>query len=246
MRRATILVAILAFVPLASAMAQVRPGERVRLTPVSYSTRFEAIVIAVHDDSLTIEQGGVPRVVRLDSFRKLEIATQHRFDARRGLKGAGIGALAGAVLAARTLADCGLRSASIGGECRDQNAGESILLVAGVAVGGALIGGACGGGGRAAGRGALTGAGIGASIGLVLALATYEPCPSDAGFCIDFGPGGSAFVGAGIGALAGGLVGLVAGAAIPSTDWLEIPGHLTRVSLTPRRHGVALSVALSF
>ena len=31
MRRATILVAILAFVPLASAMAQVRPGERVRL-----------------------------------------------------------------------------------------------------------------------------------------------------------------------------------------------------------------------
>ncbi len=32
MRRATILVAILAFVPLASATAQVRPGARVRVT----------------------------------------------------------------------------------------------------------------------------------------------------------------------------------------------------------------------
>ena len=246
MRHATILVAILAFVPLASAMAQVRPGERVRLTPVSYSTRFEAIVIAVHDDSLTIEQGGVPRVVRLDSFRKLEIATQHRFDARRGLKGAGIGTLGGAVLAALTLADCGLGSASIGGECRDQNAGESILLVAGVAAGGALIGGAFEGGGRAAQRGALIGAATGAPIGLAMGLATYKPCPSGADCFFDFGPVVAVLGGAVVGAMAGGLIGLLAGAVVPSTDWLEIPGHLTRISLVPRRHGVDLGVTLSF
>jgi len=218
----------------------------VRLTPVSDSPRFEAIVIAVHDDSLTIEQGGVPRVVRLDSFRKLEIATQHRFDARRGLKGAGIGTLGGAVLAALTLADCGLGSASIGGECRDQNAGESILLVAGVAAGGALIGGAFEGGGRAAQRGALIGAATGAPIGLAMGLATYKPCPSGADCFFDFGPVVAVLGGAVVGAMAGGLIGLLAGAVVPSTDWLEIPGHLTRVSLVPRRHGVDLGVTLSF
>ncbi len=245
MRHATILVAILAFVPLTSATAQVpvRPGARVRLTPVSDSTRFEAIVIAVHDDSLTIEQGGVPRVVRLDSFRKLEITTQHRFDMRRGLKGAGIGALGGAALA---LADCGLGGV-ISGECfRDQNAGESILLVAGVAAGGAVIVGAFEGGGRAARRGGLIGAAIGAPIGLVMGLATYEPCPSGADCILDFGPVVAALGGAVVGAMAGGLIGLLAGAVVPSTDWLEIPGHLTRVSLVPRRHGVALGVILSF
>ncbi len=248
MRHATILVAILAFVPLTSATAQVpvRPGARVRLTPVSDSKRFEAIVVAVHDDSLTIEQGGVPRVVRLDSFRKLEIATQHRFDARRGLKGAGIGTLGGAVLAALTLADCGLGSASIGGECRDQNAGESILLVAGVAAGGALIGGAFEGGGRAAQRGALIGAATGAPIGLAMGLATYKPCPSGADCFFDFGPVVAVLGGAVVGAMAGGLIGLLAGAVVPSTDWLEIPGHLTRISLVPRRHGVDLGVTLSF
>ncbi len=247
----TSVLAVLVIAPLASTQAQrqpppVEPGARVRLTPVSDSTRFEAIVIAVHDDSLTVEHRGVPRVVRLDSFGKLEIGTQHRFDARRGLKGAGIGALGGAVLAALTLADCGLGSASIGGECRDQNVGESILLGVGAAVGGALIGGAFEGGGRAARRGGLIGAAIGAPIGLVLALATYEPCPSGAGLCIDFGAGPTAFVGAAFGAMAGGIVGLLAGAVVPSTDWLEIPGHLTRVSLVPRRHGVALGVTLSF
>ena len=246
MRHATILVAILAFVPLTSATAQVpvRPGARVRLTPVSDSPRFEAIVIAVHDDSLTIEHGGVPRVIPLDLFRKLEIGTQHRFDTRRGLKGAGIGALGGAVLAALTLADCGLGSASIGGEC-DQNVGESILLGAGAAVGGALIGGAFEGGGRAARRGGLVGAAIGAPIGLVMGLATYEPCPS-ADCILDFGPVVAALGGAIVGAMAGGLIGLLAGAVVPSTDWLEIPGHLTRVSLVPRRHGVDLGVTLSF
>lgn len=198
MRHATILVVILAFVPLAGATAQVpvRPGARVRLTPVSDSPRFEAIVIAVHDDSLTIEQEGMPRVVRLDSFRKLEIGTQHRFDAKRGLEGAGIGALGGAVLAALVLVDCGLGSASIGGECRDQNVGESILLGAGAAFGGALIGGAFAGGGRAARRGGLVGAAIGAPIGLVAGLATYEPCPSGGGLCIDFGPAFAVFGGA--------------------------------------------------
>ena len=231
---------------LAQDEVRLKEGARVRLTPVSDSTRFEAIVIAVHGDTLTVEQGGVPRVVLLDSLRKLEIGTRHRFDSRRGLQGAGIGALGGAVLAAIALADCGLGSASIGGECRDQNAGESILLVAGAAVGGAVIVGAFEGGGRAARRGGLIGAAIGAPIGLVLQLAMYEPCPPGAGLCIDFGPAFNALGGAVVGAMAGGFVGVLAGALVPSTDWLEIPGHLTRVSLVPGRHGVALGVALSF
>ena len=253
MPKRKLLVAVVAFLLLCALSAQtsllaqdevrLKEGARVRLTPVSGSTRFEAIVIAVHGDTLTVEQGGVPRVVLLDSLRKLEIGTRHRFDSRRGLQGAGIGALGGAVLAAIALADCGLGSASIGGECRDQNAGESILLVAGAAVGGAVIGGAFEGGGRAARRGALIGAAIGAPIGLVMGLATYEPCPSDAAIC--FGPVLIA-AGAGFGAMAGGFVGLLAGALVPSTDWLEIRGQLIRVSLVPRRHGLALGVTLFF
>ncbi len=95
MRRATILVAILAFVPLASATAQVRvrPGERVRVTyPPRQSVgtflawKADSLVMESHGDTLALPPGSVIR---------LEVRGRGSWGAG---KGAGIGLLGGGLL----------------------------------------------------------------------------------------------------------------------------------------------------
>ena len=88
MRRATILIAILAFVPLASATAQLRPGERVRVTHppicppyticVGHSSGLRESVgtfLAWKADSLVMESMGDTLAVPQDFVTKLEVST---------------------------------------------------------------------------------------------------------------------------------------------------------------------------
>ena len=84
MRHATILVAILALVPLASATAQLRPGTRVRVThppicPVDLcvGTRQKSVgtFLAWKADSLVMESNGDTLAVPQDFVTKLEVST---------------------------------------------------------------------------------------------------------------------------------------------------------------------------
>ena len=120
MRHATFLLAILAFVPLASAAAQVRPGERVRVThlpicPVDLCVgtrpvrRRTGVFVAYERDTLMLSGG--PRsdqlAVPLTSITKLEV---HRGQQPRGhtaLRAVG-GLVSGAALGAAMVGGIGL------------------------------------------------------------------------------------------------------------------------------------------
>ncbi len=108
MRHATILVAILAFVPLAGATAQLRPGERVRVTghlcPPSFSNCGEGqpehrvgTFVAWKADTLVVQSNGDILALPLDSVTTLEVSAGRR--SQTGL-GAGIGSVTGAVIGA--------------------------------------------------------------------------------------------------------------------------------------------------
>ena len=87
MRHATILVAILAFVPLASATAQLRPGRRVRVTHPPICRPYTICVghsglrksvgtfLAWKADSLVMESKGDTLAVPQDFVTKLEVST---------------------------------------------------------------------------------------------------------------------------------------------------------------------------
>ncbi len=106
-RRATILVAILAFVPLAGATAQARPGERVRVThqPIcpagticlgpSPRQRSVGTFLAWEADSLIMESNGNALALPLNSVTKLEVG---RGQKSYTVEGAIIGLLGGGVL----------------------------------------------------------------------------------------------------------------------------------------------------
>ncbi len=107
MRHATILVAILAFTPLTSATAQVRPGARVRVTghfcQPFYSNcvggspqQYVGTLVNWDADTLVMESGNI-FALPLESVTTLEVSAGRR--SQTGL-GAGIGALIGAVIGA--------------------------------------------------------------------------------------------------------------------------------------------------
>ena len=109
MRHTTILVANLAFVPLASATAQVpvRPGERVRVTRpplcasntrcVKWPRQSVGTFLAWEADSLVVQSNGNSLALPLDSVTKLEVSQgQKSFT----LEGAVLGLLAGGVAGA--------------------------------------------------------------------------------------------------------------------------------------------------
>ena len=111
MRRATILVAILAFTPLASATAQVpvRPGAQVRVThlPIcpadticvgpSPRQRSVGTFWAWQADSLIMERNGNALALSLDSVTKLEVSQGQK---SHTVEGAIIGLLVGGVAGA--------------------------------------------------------------------------------------------------------------------------------------------------
>ncbi len=108
MRHATILAAILAFVPLAGATAQlpVRPGERVRVTHlpicpadvcVGPRRKIVGTLMSVSGDSLllSVDGGAGPVLLALISVSRIQVLSGRK--AARG-RGAAIGALAGGVV----------------------------------------------------------------------------------------------------------------------------------------------------
>ncbi len=150
MRHATILVAILAFVPLASATAQVpiRPGEQVRVThpPIcpadticvgpSPRQRSVGTFLAWKADSLVVQSNGDTLSVPVNLVTRLDVSRGRKTNTG---KGAGIGFLLGGVVGAVI----GLASYE---ECESQGAFSCIGdLGPGVnALGGAIIGGLVG------------------------------------------------------------------------------------------------------
>ncbi len=107
MRHATMFVAILAFVPLASATAQVpiRPGARVRVTRpplcasntrcVKWPRQSVGTVLAWDADSLVVQSNGNSLALPLDSVTKLEVSQGKKSFT---LEGAVLGLLGGGVL----------------------------------------------------------------------------------------------------------------------------------------------------
>lgn len=71
----------------------------------------------------------------------------------------------------------------------------------------------------AVGRGILIGAIGGAALGAIIGAATYKstPCPPDGFFCLDFGAGFSALLGAGAGTFSGAMLGAMLGAVSKKT-----------------------------
>jgi hypothetical protein len=123
MRRATILVAILAFVPLTSATAQVRPGARVRVTghfcQPFYSNcvggspqQYVGTFVTWEADTLVTESNGDILALPLDSVTTLEVSAGRRSPGTAvtlsalgtavpialGLTGRGVGLLAGGLV----------------------------------------------------------------------------------------------------------------------------------------------------
>ncbi len=109
MRHATMLVVILAFVPLASATAQVQPGDRVRVTghfcqPLSSNCgggRPEHRVgsfVAWKADSLVIESKGDTLAVPQDLVTKLELSTGRGSTAEHQRAGAIAGFFVGSAI----------------------------------------------------------------------------------------------------------------------------------------------------
>ena len=225
MRHATILVAILAFVPLTSAPAQVRQppverGARVRVTVprrspsgVERSQRYVGTLVLWTADTLVVDNNGDTLAVPLDIVTGLEVSR------RPGLspKGARKGAMIGGVL--------------LGALYRSPAA---VAFGAGV---GALLGS-----GPSARKGARIGLLIGGPIGFVLGLASGDDPPGgffslSAGEKAAFGFLALGFVGS--------IVGSIAGAALPGDGWEEVPLDRLRVSLGPQpdgRFGLGLSV----
>ena len=115
MRHATILVAILAFVPLASATAQVQPppverGAQVRITippscPASYTSctglrprQRVGTFLAWKADSLVMESNGDTLAVSLDSVTTFEVRPVERSIGTAAMGGLLLGALIGGVV----------------------------------------------------------------------------------------------------------------------------------------------------
>ena len=112
MRRAAILVAILAFVPLAGATAQVplRRGERMRVTrlpicPPSYTNCASSARQSVgtfwawETDSLILESNGNAVALALDSVTKLEVSQGQKSNTAGGaIIGLLVGSVAGAAI----------------------------------------------------------------------------------------------------------------------------------------------------
>ena len=225
MRHATILVAILAFVPLTSAPAQVRQppverGARVRVTVprrspsgVERSQRYVGTLVLWTADTLVVDNNGDTLAVPLDIVTGLEVSR------RPGLspKGARKGAMIGGVL--------------LGALYRSPAA---VAFGAGV---GALLGS-----GPSARKGAGNGFLIGGAIGFVLGLASGDDPP---GGPFSFSQEGNAIFGFLALGFVGSIVGSIAGAALPGDGWEEVPLDRLRVSLGPQpdgRFGLGLSV----
>ncbi len=106
MRHATILVAILTFVPLTSATAQLRPGERVRVThqPIcpagticlgpSPRQRSVGTFLAWKADSLVVQSNGDTLSVPVNLVTRLDVIQGQKSST---LEGAVLGLLAGGV-----------------------------------------------------------------------------------------------------------------------------------------------------
>ena len=154
MRHATIIVAVLAFTPLASARAQVpvRPGARVRVTghfrqPLygncvrSSPQQYVGTFVTWEADTLVTESNGDILALPLDSVATLEVSLGRRSQA--GL-GAGIGSVTGAVIGVVVGA----------ASCTDEVFEAFVIPAACAAAGGVIFGAA----------GALLGALIGATI----------------------------------------------------------------------------------
>ncbi len=125
MRHATILVAILAFVPLASATAQVQQppverGVRVRVTtppppcPAWYTSctrdsprHYVGTFVAWKADTLVVETKGHTLALPWDSVTKLEVSQGQKRNTREGvLIGLLVGGVAGAVVAVAIHEEC--------------------------------------------------------------------------------------------------------------------------------------------
>ncbi len=142
MRHATILVAILAFVPLASATAQVpvRPGARVRVTgppicPPTYilcvgGPRLQSVgtFVTWEADSLIMESNGNVLALPLDSVTKLEVSWGRKTNTGMG---AGIGFLVGGLVGA-TIGYASYEECS----CLGGGVGPETLALVGAVIGG--------------------------------------------------------------------------------------------------------------
>jgi hypothetical protein len=90
------------------------------------------------------------------------------------------------------------------------------------------------------------GAGIGSAVGAVAGVVTGVLVCKNDWLCSDDYMGLAVLAGAGIGGVAGGLLGAGVGALIKTDRWEEVPLDRLRVSLVPRREGVALGISLAF
>ena len=236
MRAIVPLLAVSLVVPTHNLLAQqfhVQPGARVRVTAPwagSYSTTSRVIgaVVAVRGDTIVLETERFdPFEFDIGSVTRLEISTRRGFDAKKGLKGAGIGFLVGA-----------------GVPLLDSDNDYDIAVFAASAVVGTVVGGTIEGGGRNAGKVGLIGALVGAPLGAAIGFVMSEPCQPDAWMC--FGPEFYAVMGATGGVVVGGMVGLLAGAFIPADQWERVSLDRLRVSFAPRRDGASVGVSVRF
>ena len=217
MRHSTILVAILAFVPLTDATAQVplRPGERVRVTyhlcPPTLANCFGGRALRVgtlvtrNADTLVVDNNGETLAVPLDIVTELEVSRRLGLSRNGAAKGATIG---GVLLYAVSRSP----AASAFG--------------AGV---GALLG---------SGPGARKGAGIGFLIGGLVGAGIGGASGDDPpGTFFRLSAGEKAFFGLLAFGFAGSIVGSIVGAALPGHGWEDVPLDRLRVSLGPQRDG---------
>ena len=148
MRHSTILVAILAFVPLASATAQVsiRPGARVRVTTSppnpcpAWNTRctrdrlprhYVGTFVAWKADTLVVETKGHILALPPDSVTKLEVSQGQKRNTREGvLIGLLVGGVVGAVIGYASYEEC------VGGWACLGDLGPGVNVVAGGVIGG--------------------------------------------------------------------------------------------------------------
>ncbi len=145
MRHATVLVAILAFVPVAGATAQLRPGERVRVTGHFCTPLYSncgggrpehrvGTFVAWKSDTLVVQSNGDTLQVALMNVTRLDV-----YMGRKAQAGAGavVGGLAVVVLLAIAAATC---DASFG--CPTAGEAAKPLLIGGAA--GAFVGASIG------------------------------------------------------------------------------------------------------
>ena len=100
-------------------------------------------------------------------------------------------------------------------------------------------------------RQTLKGAGIGFvagfATGAVLGAATYQACPQDSWFCIDFGRGGTAVLAGTMGGLVGAVIGAVAGASTTRPAWVPVGrSGLRPLVMQGRAGGVRLGASIDF